>query len=107
MVRVRIEYDKDVHRVISDLSTLLARLRRSYGGDMAWAHIRGEADISKGMKNDKAYRGIFILNVKTLEEANLSPETDPVIKEKLLEADVYQCYGSASLLLYLDSSKQI
>jgi Mg/Co/Ni transporter MgtE len=37
-------------------------------------------------KNEKDYRGIFILNVKTKEDAKLLLETDPNIKAKLLEA---------------------
>ena len=59
------------------------------------------------MKNDKSYRGIFILNVKTIEEANELLKTDPAVQEKLLEADVYPWYGSAALPLYLDASKRI
>jgi uncharacterized protein YciI len=52
-------------------------------------------------KNDKAYRGIFILNVKTTEEANELLAKDPAIKEKLLEAELFQWYGSAALPMYL------
>jgi uncharacterized protein YciI len=52
-------------------------------------------------KNDKTYRGIFILNVKTTEEANELLAKDPAIKEKLLEAELYQWYGSSALPMYL------
>ncbi len=52
-------------------------------------------------KNEKAYRGIFVLDVKTIEEANTLLETDPAVKGKLLEAELYQWYGSAALPLYL------
>lgn len=52
-------------------------------------------------KNDKSYRGIFILNVKTITEANELLITDPAIKEKLLEAEIYPWYGSAALPIYL------
>jgi uncharacterized protein len=52
-------------------------------------------------KNDKTYRGIFILNVATLEEAASLLETDPAVKEKLLEAELYSWYGSAALPAYL------
>jgi uncharacterized protein YciI len=52
-------------------------------------------------KNEKEYEGIFILNVKTIEEANALLETDPAIKAKMLEAELYQWYGSAALPLYL------
>jgi len=59
------------------------------------------------VKNEKTYRGIFILDVKTLEEANALLETDPAIKEKLLAAELYQWYGSAALPAYLEASDKI
>src|SRR5689334_9467401 len=52
-------------------------------------------------KNDKKYEGIFILNVKTTDEANKLLETDPAIKAKLLEPELYRWYGSAALPMYL------
>jgi len=58
-------------------------------------------------KNDKTYRGIFILNVKTIEEANALLETDPTIKEKVLEAEVFKWYGSAALPIYLPYHEKI
>ena len=58
-------------------------------------------------KNDKSYRGIFIFNVKTVEEANELLATDPAVKEKLLEAELYQWYGSAALPAYLKLHERI
>ena len=58
-------------------------------------------------KNDKNYRGIFILNVSTPEEANVLLATDPAIKEKLLEAEIFEWYGSAALPMYLPSHGRI
>jgi len=52
-------------------------------------------------KNDKNYRGIFILNTKSIEEAKLLLENDPAIKAKLLEPELYNWYGSAALVEYL------
>ena len=52
-------------------------------------------------KNEKNYRGIFILNVKTLEEAKALIDTDPAVKAKLLDADMFLWYGSAALPIYL------
>jgi uncharacterized protein YciI len=59
------------------------------------------------VKNEKTYRGIFILNVKTLKEASLLLETDPAIKEKLLAVELYQWYGSAALPAYLETNDKI
>lgn len=58
-------------------------------------------------KNDKTYRGIFILNVSTKEEAEKILETDPAVKSKLLEAEIYNWYGSAALPSYLDFSEKV
>lgn len=52
-------------------------------------------------KNDKNYRGIFILNTKSIEEAKQLLESDPAIKAKLLEPELYNWYGSAALAEYL------
>ena len=58
-------------------------------------------------KNENTYRGIFILNVTTIEEAQSLLQTDPAIKEGLLDADIYNWYGSAALPEYLKASDMI
>ncbi len=58
-------------------------------------------------KNENSYRGIFILNVKTIEEAAELVETDPAVKEGLLAADLYEWYGSAALPVYIETAKKI
>jgi uncharacterized protein len=58
-------------------------------------------------KNEKEYRGIFILNVKTTEEAQALLKTDPAISEKLLDAELYNWYGSAALPMYLPASEHV
>lgn len=58
-------------------------------------------------KNEKTYRGIFILDVKTVEEAESLLQTDLAIKEGLLDADLYLWYGSAALSEYLPASDKI
>jgi uncharacterized protein YciI len=58
-------------------------------------------------KNDKTYRGIFILDVKTIEEAQSLLQTDMAIKEGLLDAELYPWYGSAALSEYLHASDKI
>ncbi len=57
--------------------------------------------------NEKQYRGIFILNAKTIEEAKALLQTDPAIHAGLLDAELYGWYGSAALPLYLPSSEKI
>ena len=59
------------------------------------------------VENEKSYRGIFILDVSTLEEANLLLESDPAIKAKFLEPELFIWYGSAALSEYLEASDKI
>ena len=58
-------------------------------------------------KNDESYRGIFILNVTTIEEAKLLLETDPTVKAKVFETLLYKWYGSAALPTYLPNHEKI
>jgi len=48
-------------------------------------------------KNDNNYRGIFILNVSTFEEAQNLLATDPAIREKLLEPELFILWCTAGL----------
>jgi len=51
--------------------------------------------------NDHQYRGIFILDqVSTPEAARELLQTDPAIRDGLLDAEIYIWYGSAALPLY-------
>jgi uncharacterized protein YciI len=59
------------------------------------------------MANENQYRGIFILDVSTLEEAEELLQTDPAIQEKLLDVDLFRWYGSAALAQYLEAADQI
>ncbi len=49
------------------------------------------------MKNDRNYRGIFIFNVSTVEEAQALVESDPAVKAKIFEAELTPWYSSAAL----------
>ncbi len=58
-------------------------------------------------ENDLNYRGIFILNIKTVAEAKELLLSDPAIKNKLLDFDIISWYGSAALPEYLPYSDKI
>lgn len=58
-------------------------------------------------KNENNYRGIFILNVESTEEAALLLQSDPAIKENYLDAEMYSWYGSAALPSYLQDSDKV
>ena len=58
-------------------------------------------------KNDKGYRGIFILDANTLESARNLLDTDPAVKSNLLDADIFLWYGSAALPTYLPNHEKL
>jgi len=58
-------------------------------------------------KNDNSFRGIFILDVTTIEEAEELIQTDPAINSNILAADLYEWYGSAALPVYIETSDKI
>lgn len=49
-------------------------------------------------KNDKTFRGLYIFNVKTVEEAQKLVETDPVIRSGMMIAELVPWYGTAALM---------
>ena len=50
------------------------------------------------MKNDRNYRGIFIFNCTTTEEAMKLVETDPAVKAKIFDVELTPWYSSAALM---------
>lgn len=86
----------------SNTSTDKALIDSLFTGHMA--NIKKLADEGKLVvagplgKNDKTYRGIFILNAETEEEAKALIATDPAIKGKLLEGELYMLWCTAALM---------
>lgn len=58
-------------------------------------------------KNENQYRGLFILNTASFDEAKKWLEGDKAIAEELLEPVFYNWYGSAALPLYLEDAEKI
>ena len=58
-------------------------------------------------KNDKGFRGLFIFNVATIEEAQKLVETDPAFKAGILIADMTPWYGTAALMQVNETHKKI
>src|ERR1043166_685525 len=55
--------------------------------------------------NDRGYRGIFIINATTVEEAQKLVETDPAVKAGALMPEFTPLYCSASLVMINDLHK--
>jgi len=49
-------------------------------------------------KNDKNYRGVFVFNVSTVEEAKTLVDTDPAVVAKIFEYELTPWYCSAALM---------
>ena len=58
-------------------------------------------------KNNDSFRGLFILDVETIEQANILLQTDPAIKSNFLKVELYKWYGSAALSEYLVASDKV
>lgn len=58
-------------------------------------------------KNDFKYRGLFILDVKDIEEARSIVNTDPAVKANIFDVVLIPWYGSAALPVYLDTSDKV
>ncbi|MGX9985404.1 YciI family protein [Soonwooa purpurea] len=52
-------------------------------------------------KNDRDYRGMFIFNVKTTEEADALVKSDPAVAAGVFSYESFKWYGSAALPMYL------
>jgi uncharacterized protein YciI len=57
--------------------------------------------------NDKSFRGLFILAVDTVEEAQKLAETDPAVKAGIFVVEYVPWMGSASLMATLEIHRKI
>jgi uncharacterized protein YciI len=58
-------------------------------------------------KNKEDYRGMFIFNTKSKEEAELWVKTDPAVQAGVFNYEIFPWYGSAALPTYLEHHKEI
>ena len=58
-------------------------------------------------KNDKTFRGLFIMNTASVEEAQKWTEADPTVRSGIFVVDYVPWYGSASLMATNDIHKKI
>lgn len=58
-------------------------------------------------KNDKTYRGLYIFNVPTIEEAEKLVVLDPAVKAGVFVSELTLWYGSAALMVVNDTHKRI
>ena len=58
-------------------------------------------------KNDRSYRGIFILDVPTIEEARLLVATDPAVAAGVFDVEYFNWFGSAALRMYIPYDEKL
>lgn len=58
-------------------------------------------------KNDKSYRGLYIFNVTTIEEAEKLVVLDPAVKAGVFVPDLTLWYGSAAMMVVSETHKKI
>ena len=86
----------------------LDSLFRGHMDNIQRLSAQGKLIIAGPMKkNPNNYRGIFILDVKTQDEAHQLLSTDPTIREKIFDVELYDWYGSAALPTYLPAHTKI
>jgi uncharacterized protein YciI len=79
---------------------------------MHMANIRKMAEkgilaVSGPFTGDGDLRGIFVLNVETVEEAEHMLSFDQAVKEGVLVMELYEWYGSAALMEVNEIHNQI
>jgi len=58
-------------------------------------------------KNERAYRGLYIFNVATVEEAEKLVVLDPAVKSGVFVYELTPWYGSAAMMVVCETHKRI
>lgn len=58
-------------------------------------------------KNDNGYRGLYIFNVASIEEAEKLVVLDPAVKAGVFVPELTPWYGSAAMMIVSDTHKRI
>lgn len=58
-------------------------------------------------KNDRSYRGLYIFNVTTIEEAEKLVVLDPAVKAGVFVPELTPWYGSAAMMVINETHKKI
>ncbi len=58
-------------------------------------------------KNDRSYRGLYIFNVATIEEAEALVVLDPAVKKGVFLYELTPWYGSAAMMIVSETHKKL
>jgi uncharacterized protein YciI len=84
-----------------------AKLQRAHLDNITRMAEAGNLLIAGPFLDDGEVRGIYIFNVKTIEEARKLTATDPAIQAGRLEMELHPWYGPASIGLTKEISEKI
>lgn len=79
-------------------STDAAELQKEHLKNIIRLEKEGKLVLAGPFTDDGDIRGIYIFNVKTIDEAKKLTETDPAIQKGSLVMELHPWYGSASLM---------
>ena len=79
-------------------SLTAANLQKAHLENIGRLAAEGKLSLAGPFLDDGELRGIYIFNVKTIEEAKALTETDPAIQQGRLVMELHPWYGSAALM---------
>jgi len=84
-----------------------AELMKGHFGMINRLADEGKLIVAGPFSNGGEFRGIYLFDVKTIEEAQKLTETDPSIKEGYFKVEFIKWYGSAGLMEVNNIHKRI
>lgn len=88
-------------------SVTAASLQKAHLDNIVRMANEGKLVIAGPFMDDWEVRGIYIFDVRTVEEARALTETDPAVKAGRLIMDLHPWYGSAALSLITPLHKRM
>jgi uncharacterized protein YciI len=88
-------------------SATAAQLQRAHLDNIFRLADEGKLILAGPFSDDGDIRGIYIFDVKTVEEAEALTSTDPAINAGRLVMELHPWYGSAALMKVVEISKKI
>lgn len=88
-------------------STRAAELQRAHLDNITRMAENGDLVLAGPFLDNGEIRGIYVFDVRTVEEARELTETDPAIQAGSLEMELHPWYGSAALMKVNDIHGQI
>lgn len=80
-------------------SVTAAQIQRAHMDNITSMADAGQLALAGPFLDDGELRGIYVFNVKTVEEAKALTETDPAVQSGRLIMELKPWYGSAALMM--------